>query len=109
MHSSFVERFGFARTAAVAYPRAMRLWLVLGSVAACGGGGGGFVTDAHIIVDGFDSTVTDCRAGICQHNENTDLTVFDGATYLVHRTAVSQVLGPNSSLRISRSEDHGRT
>jgi hypothetical protein len=86
----------------------MRLWLVLGCVAACGGGGD-FLSDAHVIVDGFDSTITDCRTGICQHNENTDLTVFGGATYLVHRTAVSQILGPNSSLRISRSDDHGRT
>jgi hypothetical protein len=103
------RRFGFARAEAVAYTRAMRLWLVLGCVAACGGGGGDPITDAHIIVDGLDSTVTDCRTGICPHNENTDLTVFDGATYLVHRTAMSQVLGPNSSLRISRSDDHGRT
>jgi hypothetical protein len=51
----------------------------------------------------------DCRSEICQHNENTDLTVFDGATYLVHRTAISQVLGPNSSLRVSRSDDRGKT
>jgi hypothetical protein len=86
----------------------MRRWLVLGCVAACGGGGD-WLSDAHVIVDGFDATNTDCRAGICQHNENTDLTVFGGATYLVHRTAKSQVLGPNSSLRISRSDDHGRT
>jgi hypothetical protein len=85
----------------------MRLWLVLGCVAACGGGD--WLSDAHVIVDGFDATNTDCRTGICQHNENTDLTVFGGATYLVHRTAKSQVLGPNSSLRISRSDDHGRT
>ncbi len=81
---------------------------MLGFVAACGGGGNP-ITDAHIIVDGSDSTVTDCRSGICPHNENTDLTVFGGATYLVHRTAMSQVLGPNSSLRISRSDDHGKT
>jgi hypothetical protein len=85
----------------------MRSWLVFLSVAACGGGD--WLTDAHIIVDGYDSTVSDCRTGICPHNENTDLTVFGGATYLVHRTAMSQVLGPNSSLRISRSGDHGRT
>ncbi|HEX3479807.1 MAG TPA: hypothetical protein VHT91_32520 [Kofleriaceae bacterium] len=89
----------------------MRRWLVLGCVAACGGGGGGgdFLSDDHVIVDGLDATITDCRTGICQHNENTDLTVFGGATYLVHRTALSQVLGPNSSLRISRSDDHGKT
>jgi hypothetical protein len=99
--------FGVARAVAVAYTRAMRPWLVLGCVAACGGGD--LISDAHIIVDGFHSTVTDCRTGICPHNENTDLAVFGGATYLVHRTAMSQILGPNSSLRISRSDDHGRT
>ncbi|HEX3759671.1 MAG TPA: sialidase family protein [Kofleriaceae bacterium] len=87
----------------------MRFWLVLGCVAACGGGGGNWLDDAHIIVDGYNSATMDCRSGICQHNENTDLTVFNGATYLVHRTAISQVLGPNSSLRISRSDDHGKT
>jgi hypothetical protein len=50
-----------------------------------------------------------CRTGVCQHNENTDLTWWHGAIYLVHRTASSQVLGPNSSLRVYRSRDHGRT
>ena len=35
--------------------------------------------------------------------------MFAGATYLVHRTAISQVLGPNSSLRVSRSDEHGTT
>jgi len=65
--------------------------------------------DSHIIVDGYNATTDDCRTGICPHNENTDLTVFQGATYLVHRTAQSQVLGPNSSLRVLRSDDHGKT
>ncbi|HEX7844033.1 MAG TPA: sialidase family protein [Kofleriaceae bacterium] len=85
----------------------MKPWLVLGVVAACGGGDA--ITDAHVIVDGYHSTVTDCTTDICPHNENTDLIAFGGATYLVHRTAQSQILGPNSSLRISRSDDHGRT
>jgi hypothetical protein len=85
----------------------MRRWLVLGWLAACGGGD--WLTDAHIIVDGYHEANSDCRTGICAHNENTDLTVFDGATYLVHRTALSQILGPNSSLRVSRSDDHGKT
>jgi hypothetical protein len=79
----------------------------LASGAACGGDN--WLSDAHVIVDGYHSDATDCRAVICPHNENTDLTVFGGATYLVHRTAISQILGPNSSLRISRSDDHGRT
>lgn len=84
----------------------MRLCIAL-VLAACGGGD--WLTDPHIIVDGGRATQSDCRSEICPHNENTDLTVFEGATYLVHRTAVSQVLGPNSSLRISRSDDHGRS
>jgi len=63
--------------------------------------------DAHILVDGFDETNLDCRSGLCDHDENTDLIAFDGAIYLVHRTAESQILGPNSSLRVSRSTDGG--
>ena len=110
MHPGAVGRepFRFLSRRGRGIPRAMRLWLVLGCVAACGGGGD-FLSDAHVIVDGYNSTIIDCQTGICQHNENTDLTVFGGATYLVHRTAKSQILGPNSSLRISRSDDHGRT
>jgi hypothetical protein len=68
-----------------------------------------WLDDAHILVDGYDEFNTDCRTGLCDHDENTDLTVFGGATYLVHRTAISQVLGPNSSLRVSRTDDHGAT
>ena len=91
----------------------MRLWLVLGGIAAASavacGGGGDAIVDAHVIVDGIHSFSDACRSEICPHNENTDLAVFGGATYLVHRTAESQILGPNSSLRISRSDDHGKT
>jgi hypothetical protein len=50
----------------------------------------------------------DCRTGVCKHNENTDLTRWRGDIYFVHRTAGSQVLGPNSSLRVYRSTDDGR-
>jgi hypothetical protein len=78
-------------------------------VLAVGCAQGKWLDDAHILVDGYDETNNDCRTGLCPHDENTDLTVFDGATYLVHRTAISQVLGPNSSLRVSRSDDHGKT
>src|SRR5882757_8572943 len=81
---------------------------VLVLVAACSNQASPIV-EAHILVDGFDETNLDCRTGLCVHDENTDLTVFAGATYLVHRTAESQILGPNSSLRISRSDDHGQT
>ena len=52
-------------------------------------------------------TNQNCRTGVCQHNENTDLTSWHGAIYLVHRTANSQILGPNSSLRVYRSRDEG--
>jgi hypothetical protein len=83
------------------------LGLVWVAAAACGEKT--VVNDARIIVDGNNATSDDCRGDICVHNENTDMIVFDGATYLVHRTAESQVLGPNSSLRVSRSDDHGRT
>lgn len=60
-----------------------------------------------MLVDGYDETNMDCRTGPCVHDENTDLFVWSGATFLVHRTAVSQILGPNSSLRVYRSDDHG--
>ncbi|HEY4243811.1 MAG TPA: sialidase family protein [Kofleriaceae bacterium] len=83
-------------------------WLLLICLAACGDNLE-LLDNPHIIVDGYDSTNEDCTTGICVHNENTDLIAFNGATYLVHRTAESQILGPNSSLRISRSDDHGAT
>jgi hypothetical protein len=88
--------------------RACGAVVVAAAIAGCGGDGG-WLVDAHKLVDGYGATSDDCRADICVHNENTDLAVHHGATYLVHRTAESQILGPNSSLRISRSDDHGRT
>jgi len=88
----------------------MRSWFVLALLAACGGGSHpGWLSDARVVVDGVHAVAVDCRTQICVHNENTDLTVFEGATYLVHRTATSQILGPNSSLRVYRSDDHGGT
>ncbi len=68
-----------------------------------------WLTDARIFVSGHGVTNEDCRTGICQHNENTDLVSWKGALYLVHRTAYSQVLGPNSALHIYRSTDQGKT
>jgi hypothetical protein len=85
----------------------MRSCVVLGLLAACSGSHRGWLSDARVVVDGVHAEASDCRTQICVHNENTDLTVFDGATYLVHRTATSQILGPNSSLRVLRSIDHG--
>jgi len=66
-----------------------------------------WLCDAHVLVQGGGVDEPDCRTQICRHNENTDLIAWRGAIYLVHRTAQSQVLGPNSSLRISRSDDGG--
>ena len=75
--------------------------------------GPSFLDDAAILIPGermdVDVPNQDCRTGICRHNENTDLTIFDGAMYLVHRTAMSQVLGPNSALHVYRSTDGGRS
>ncbi len=82
----------------------MRMAL-LALVAACSSGS--WLESSKILVDGYDETNLDCRTSTCDHDENTDLTVFAGATYLVHRTAESQILGPNSSLRVYRSDDHG--
>ena len=67
-----------------------------------------WLRSASILVPGNPAN-QDCRTGVCRHNENTDLTRWHGAIYLVHRTAGSQVLGPNSSLRVYRSRDRGRT
>jgi hypothetical protein len=67
-----------------------------------------WLPQSRILVPG-DLVNTDCRTGVCKHNENTDMTRWRGAVWLVHRTADSQILGPNSSLRVYRSKDAGRT
>jgi hypothetical protein len=82
-----------------------------------GGAGGGIPQDVPpwvvgpvIQVSGDDNqTNADCRTQICRHNENTDLIVWKNATWLVHRTANSQILGPNSALHVYKSTDHGQT
>ena len=85
----------------------MRAYLLMFvSLAACTSD---WLTESHLLVDGFDETNQDCRTGPCDHDENTDLTMFNGSIYLVHRTAESQILGPNSSLRVYRSSDEGAT
>jgi hypothetical protein len=68
-----------------------------------------WLAEARVAVVGVGVENEDCRTAVCPHNENTDLVRFGGAIYVVHRTAMSQVLGPNSSLRISRSTDEGAT
>jgi hypothetical protein len=50
----------------------------------------------------------DCRTEICQHNENVDVIAWHGAVWLVHRTARSQILGPNCSWFVYRSLDGGK-
>jgi len=67
------------------------------------------MSSAKILVSGPDNVDADCRTVICRHNENTDLTVYNGAIYVVHRTAISQTLGPNSALHVYRSTDGGQT
>jgi hypothetical protein len=67
-----------------------------------------WLRNARILVPG-DPANQDCRTGVCVHNENTDLIRWRGAIWFVHRTASSQLLGPNSSLRVSRSTDGGRS
>jgi hypothetical protein len=62
-----------------------------------------WMTSASVFVSGHNVTSEDCRTQICRHNENVDMIVWKGATYLVHRTAISQTLGPNSALHIYRS------
>jgi hypothetical protein len=54
-------------------------------------------------------TGADCTTDSCPHHSDTDLAVFAGSTWLVHRTALSSVPGPNSSLRVYRSVDGGFT
>src|SRR5258706_11330898 len=91
----------------------MRFAIVLALVAGCGSGtphvGPSWLESARILTTGQNVLNMDCRAGICQHNENTDITTYQGAIYLVHRTAKSQILGPNSALHIFRSTDGGHT
>jgi hypothetical protein len=90
----------------------MRLAVLLLAAAGCSGGGPHvgppWLADGRVFVQGVGVTNQDCRNGICQHNENTDLTSWNGALWLVHRTAKSQILGPNSALHIYRSTDGGR-
>ena len=93
--------------------RRLRALAAVGGLALTFAGGavaadGGWLRQSGILVPG-DLVNTDCRTGVCKHNENTDLTHWRGATWLVHRTADSQILGPNSSLRVYRSRDEGRT
>lgn len=65
-----------------------------------------WMDDAHVFVSGHDlENQYDCRDVICRHNENVDMIAWNGAYWLVHRTARSQVLGPNSALHVYKSQD----
>ena len=95
------------------------LWLVTLCLSGCssqddanggsGGGGGNWLVEADVLVSGHDVNNVDCRTAICRHNENVDLIRHAGVIYLVHRTAKSQILGPNSSLFVYTSSDEGKT
>lgn len=74
-----------------------------------GDAGSAWLVAADVLVSGHDNKNQDCRSAICRHNENTDLVRHDGTIYLVHRTAMSQVLGPNSSLFVYTSSDEGKS
>lgn len=84
---------------------ALAAWLLV--VAAPALARPAWLVSAKVLVPG-NLANQDCRTGVCKHNENTDLTRWHGAVWLVHRTAGSQILGPNSSLRVYRSTDGGR-
>jgi hypothetical protein len=67
-----------------------------------------WLTNQRILVPGVGVTNRTCTGGmVCQHSENTDLINFQGGIVLVHRTAFSQVLNHNCSLRFYRSDDGG--
>jgi hypothetical protein len=68
-----------------------------------------FEPSASVFVDGhtYDDYTRDCRVEMCRHNENTDMIAWNGALWLVHRTAMSQTLGPNSALHVYQSTDNG--
>jgi hypothetical protein len=69
-----------------------------------------FMPSGYIFASGHDRPPQDdCRSNICRHNENTDMIAWNGAIWLVHRTALSQELGPNSALHVYRSSDGGAT
>jgi hypothetical protein len=87
----------------------MRALVLVLFIAACDATPTSWLSDAHILVKGDGVTNMLCQNDICQHNENVDLIRWRDAIYLVHRTAMSQVLGDNSSLHIYRSTDEGRT
>jgi hypothetical protein len=64
---------------------------------------------ASVLVDGhtYDDYTRNCRDVMCRHNENTDMIAWNGALWLVHRSAMSQSLGPNSALHVYQSTDDG--
>ncbi len=65
-----------------------------------------WMDDARVFVSGHDlEDQQDCRDFICRHNENVDMIAWKGSFWLVHRTARSQVLGPNSALHVYKSSD----
>jgi hypothetical protein len=112
--SSLVAVLAFSTLATSACQKSAATGSGGGDAGTAGGGGSGYVPpawmpDARVLVSGETTNNDDCRTDVCRHSENTDLINWQGAIFLVHRTAESQVLGPNSSLRVSRSDDGGKT
>jgi hypothetical protein len=69
-----------------------------------------WLMDERILVPGVGVTNRQCTGGmVCPHSENTDLIQFQGGIILVHRTAISQVLNHNCSMRFYRSDDGGQS
>jgi hypothetical protein len=71
-----------------------------------------WLSNDGVFIDGHaeaNDLSLDCRTVICQHNENTDLIAYAGSIFLVHRTALSQTLGPDSALHVYESTDDGAT
>jgi hypothetical protein len=97
-----------ARRAGLCVGLAVAVLAAIAPASASGGDLPSWIRSAGIVVPA-DLDNQDCRTGVCRHNENTDLTRWKGDIYFVHRTAGSQVLGPNSSLRVYRSKDEGQT
>jgi hypothetical protein len=96
----------------------MRVLILLASLAtACGNSdpagpdaGPPWLNGPDVLVQGIGNFNHTCTDGlVCPHNENTDMIVHDGAIFLVHRTANSQILNHNCSLRVYKSTDGGAT
>jgi hypothetical protein len=81
------------------------------AVAACGDDhtGPNWLGVPKILVKGVGIVESNCRDNLCPHNENVDSINFNGAIYMMHRTAESQVLNHNCALHVFKTTDGGAT